>query len=137
MRIHYLPAAVLGFAGLLCAQTPVIAPGGVLNAASNDKSGQPVPAGALVSIYGTDLSAATAAADTVPLSTTLSNVKVTFNAIEAPLLLVTPGQINAQVPFEALAVGANTGTAQVVVTRNGVASAPLPVNVGVSAPGIF
>src|SRR5205823_5315496 len=86
---------------------------------------------------GTNLAAANAAADTVPLSTTLSNVNVTFNGVGAPLLLVTPGQINAQVPFEALAVGSNSGTAQVVVTRNGVASAPLPVNVGVSAPGIF
>jgi uncharacterized protein (TIGR03437 family) len=46
-------------------------------------------------------------------------------------------QINAQVPWEALAAGTNSGIAQVVVTRNGSASAPLPITVGSAAPGIF
>lgn len=124
------------------AQTPVIAPGGVLNGASFDKTGQPIPPGALVSIFGTDLSAATASADSVPLSTSLSNVTVTFNGIAAPMKDVVHSaangdQINAQVPWEALSAGATSGTAQVVVTRNGVASAPLPVTLGPAAPGIF
>lgn len=127
---------------LACAQNPVIATGGVLNGASFDKTGQPIPPGALVSIFGTNLAAASASADTVPLSTTLSNVNVSFNGIAAPLKDVVHGasggdQINAQVPWEALAAGSTSGTAQVIVTRNGVASAPLPVTLGVSAPGIF
>jgi uncharacterized protein (TIGR03437 family) len=123
------------------AQSPVIAPGGVLNGASFDKTGQPIPAGALVSIFGTDLSAATASADSVPLSTTLSNVSVTFNGIAAPMKDVVHGtggdQINAQVPWEVLPSGTGTANTQVVVTRNGVASAPLPITVGAAAPGIF
>jgi uncharacterized protein (TIGR03437 family) len=124
------------------AQTPVIAPGGVLNGASFDKTGQPIPAGALVSIFGTNLSAATASADSVPLSTTLSNVNVSFNGIAAPLKDVvhnaTSGdQINAQVPWEVLTSGTGTTSAQVIVTRNGVPSAPLPITVGAAAPGIF
>lgn len=131
------------FAGatMLFAQTPVIAPGGVLNGASFDKSGQPVPAGALVSIFGSNLAAASASADSVPLSTSLSNVTVTFNGVAAPLKDVvhaTGGdQINAQVPWEVLPAGTSSGTAQVIVTRNGVPSAPLPVTVGAAAPGIF
>ena len=128
------------FAGVLvaAAQTPVIASGGVLNGASFDKTGQPIPVGALISIFGTTLSAATASADSVPLSTTLSNVQVSFNGIAAPLKDVTPGQINAQLPWEVLPTGAGTaGNVQVVVTRNGVASAPLPITVGAAAPGIF
>jgi uncharacterized protein (TIGR03437 family) len=132
-----LSVSILGFVALACGQTPAIAPGGVLNGASFDKTGQPIPPGALVSIFGTDLSAATAAADTVPLSTSLSNVNVTFNGIAAPLLFVTPGQVNAQVPWEALAVGSSSGAAQVIVMRNGVPSAPLPVTLGPAAPGIF
>src|SRR5205823_3329615 len=75
----------LGCATLASAQNPVIAPGGVLNGASFDKTGQPIPAGALVSIFGTNLAAASASADTVPLSTTLSSVMVTFNGVSAPL----------------------------------------------------
>lgn len=131
------------FAGAMVAgaQTPVIAPGGVLNGASFDKTGQPIPAGALVSIFGTDLSAATASADTVPLSTSLSNVGVTFNGIAAPLKDVVHAaggdQINAQVPWEVLPSGTGTANTQVVVTRNGVASAPLAITVGAAAPGIF
>jgi len=120
------------------AQTPVIAPGGVLNGASFDKTGQPIPPGALVSIFGTDLAAASASADSVPLSTSLSNVTVTFNGVAAPLKDVVRSaangdQINAQVPWEVQP----SGTAQVVVTRNGVASAPLPISIGPAAPGIF
>ena len=67
------------------AQAPLVSPGGVLNAASQDKNGQPVAAGALVSIYGTDLVAATASADSIPLSTQLSGVTVTFDNIQAPM----------------------------------------------------
>jgi uncharacterized protein (TIGR03437 family) len=122
---------------IAAAQTPVVAPGGVLNGASFDKTGQPIPPGALVSIFGTDLAAASASADSVPLSTSLSNVTVTFNGVAAPLKDVVHSaggdQINAQVPWEVL----TTGTAQVVVNRNGVTSAPLPITMGVAAPGIF
>jgi uncharacterized protein (TIGR03437 family) len=142
MRIReWVAISFLSCAALASAQTPVIAPGGVLNGASFDKTGQPIPPGALVSIFGTDLSAASASADSVPLSTTLSGVTVTFNGIAAPLKDVVHGsggdQVNAQVPWEALAVGSSTGTAQVIVSRNGVASAPLPVTLGAAAPGIF
>jgi len=124
---------------LVHAQTPVIAPGGVLNGASFDKTGQPIPAGALISIFGTDLSAATASADSIPLGTTLSGVSVTFNGVPAPMLavVVAPSQVNAQVPWEVLPAGTQSGTAQVVVTRNGVASSPLAVSIGPAAPGIF
>ncbi len=133
---------VMGCAVMACAQTPVIAPGGVLNGASFDKTGQPIPPGSLISIFGTDLSAATASADSVPLSTSLSNVTVTFNGIAAPLKDVVHNaaggdQINAQVPWEVLPAGMSSGTAQVVVSRNGVDSAPLPITLGVAAPGIF
>src|SRR3954469_20779637 len=142
MRIReWVAVSFLGCAALASAQTPVIAPGGVLNGASFDKTGQPIPAGALVSIFGTDLSAATASADSVPLSTTLSNVGVTFNGIAAPLKDVVHAaggdQINAQVPWEVLPSGSGTANTQVVVTRNGVASAPLAITVGAAAPGIF
>jgi uncharacterized protein (TIGR03437 family) len=143
MRIReWVGLTFLGCAGIAFGQAPVIAPGGILNGASFDKTGQPIPPGALVSIFGTNLSAASASADSVPLSTTLSGVTVTFNGIPAPLKDVVHNaasgdQVNAQVPWEALTVGSSSGTAQVVVTRNGVASSPLPVTLGPSAPGIF
>ena len=128
------------------AQTPIIAPGGVLNGASFDKTGQPVAPGSLISIFGTDLGAATASAQSIPLSTNLSSVTVTFNGVNAALKDVVHSsangdQINAQVPWEMMGLippGTN-GSVQVpvVVTRNGVASAPMNVSVGTAAPGIF
>jgi uncharacterized protein (TIGR03437 family) len=138
--------ALILFSALACAafaQSPVVAPGGVLNGASFDKTaGAPVAPGALISIFGTDLSAASLSADTVPLSTSLSSVTVTFNGIAAPLKDVVHNaangdQINAQVPWEVLPAGTASGTAQVVVSRNGVTSAPMSVPLAASAPGIF
>ena len=126
--------------GVAFSQTPSIASGGVLNAASFDKTaGAPVAPGSLVSIFGTNLAGSMTLNDTVPLSTQLSNVSVTFNGIPAGLDGVFPGspdQINAEVPWDVLANGANSGTAQVVVTNNGATSNTMLVNVGV-APGIF
>jgi uncharacterized protein (TIGR03437 family) len=111
---------------------PSVAPGGVLNGASF-ATGQPVAPGSLVSIFGTGLASTNAAATTVPLSTSLGNVSVTFNNIKAPLNFVSSGQINAQLPFELT----GSSTAQVVVTNNGTASAPQSLQVASIAPGIF
>lgn len=112
-------------------QTPAVSAGGILNAASFDKTA-PIAPGSLVAIFGTDLAPGLALADSVPLSTSLASVSVSFNGVAAPLDFVSAGQINAQVPYET-----GTGTANVVVTRNGVASAPQPVNVNQVSPGVF
>jgi uncharacterized protein (TIGR03437 family) len=118
------------------AQTPVVAQGGVLNAASFAIN-QGVAPGSLVSIFGTNLASSLALADSIPLSTSLGNVTVRFNNIPAPLLFVNHDavngdQINAQLPYAVA-----SGNAQVTVTRGGSASAPANLNVVSAAPGIF
>ena len=115
------------------AQTPVVASGGVGNAANGIS---PVTPGSLVSIYGTGLATSTVAGDTIPLSNTINNVSVTMNGIPAPLLFVSSGQINAQVPWNVLSSG-SSGTASVIVSTNGTPSAPQSVPVGPFSPGIF
>jgi uncharacterized protein (TIGR03437 family) len=131
---------VLGSAGAAYSQTPVVAAGGILNAASNDKTGYVAP-GSLVSIYGTELAASLQQSGSIPLSNQLTGVSVTINNVTAPLQFVSTGQINAQVPWEMLPllppVSAGTIQVPVVVTRNGVASAPINVTVGPASPGIF
>jgi uncharacterized protein (TIGR03437 family) len=119
-------------------QTPVVAAGGVLNAASNDKAGQVAPGG-LISIFGTDLASSLSQSGSIPLSTSLSGVSVTINNIPVPLLFVSSGQINAQLPWQVLPVLApgSSGTATVIVTRNNVASAPVTLPVTLASPGIF
>src|SRR3954454_16034869 len=95
------------------AQIPAVTQGGVVNAASNTGTVAP---GQLVSIYGTNLAETLTKADTVPLSTELGDVSVTFNGISTPLLFVSASQINAQLPWNVLSSG-TTGTATVAVKR--------------------
>ena len=109
-----------------------IAPLGVLNAASFAPATNPVSPGELISIFGSNLAAATAGAETVPLATTLGNVSVAVNGVDAPLLVVTPNQINLQVPF-----GATGDEATIVVTNDGVASNTVQVPLARTSPGIF
>ncbi len=136
--MRLIPTALLTFAVVTCAaaQTPMVADGGVLNGASFAK-GQAVSPGELVSIFGTDLASSTAQADSVPLSTSLANVNVSFNGVAAPLLYVSPTQINAQMPWDVMPSGITAGTADVVVTRAGVKSAAQMVQVRASSPGVF
>ena len=133
MRSVCISVIALTMTGASWAQTPVVSSGGVSNAANGLS---PITPGSLVSIYGTELAAGLALSDTIPLSTTLNGVSVTFNGVQAPLQFVSTGQINAQLPWNVLSSG-TTGTASVVVTRNGAPSAAQTVQVGPFSPGIF
>ena len=139
MRISLFSAVVLGSAFSAFAQTPAVSAGGVVNGASFT-AGQVVAPGSLISIFGSNLGSGTAQADTVPLSTTLGGVSVSFNNVAAPLNLVVGGassQVNAQLPWNVLPAGTTSGTVNVVVTAGGVASAPVAVQVGPASPGVF
>ncbi len=71
---------------------------------SGGQSAATIGPGTIVSILGTNLSDSTAAApaNANPLPTELANTQVYFDGIQAPLLFVSPTQINAQVPWEVL-----------------------------------
>jgi uncharacterized protein (TIGR03437 family) len=114
---------------------PVVNAGGVVNAGSYTAQG--VAPGSIVSIFGTNLAAATASASTIPLPTTLGDVTtVTFNGIPAGLYFVSQTQINAQLPFDVLS-GQDSGTVAIVVTRGTGTSQPQNVTVTPASPGIF
>jgi uncharacterized protein (TIGR03437 family) len=141
----FISVFFLMFAGHLFAQAPAILPGGVLNGASFDKTGQPVAPGSLVSIFGNNLAFASQSASSVPLSTSLSSVTVTLNGSPIPLKDVVHldayDQINAQIPWGVLPVlppgSSQVTNATVIITRSGVPSAPFLMQVGTTAPGIF
>jgi uncharacterized protein (TIGR03437 family) len=76
-------------------------------------------------------------ANTGLLPAILAGVQVTFDSIPAPLAFVTSTQINAQVPFELLGPGQASISASVVVTVDGVSSAPAQVQIVQSSPGVF
>ena len=79
------------------------------------------------------LGAPQAQASGAPLPTSLAGVGVTVGGRPAPLLYVGPTQINFQVPYET----PFGGTADVVVTANGISTAAASVTVTPAAPGIF
>lgn len=130
MRTAALCALSVLHAAIAAAQVPLVEPGGVVDAASFKA---PVVPGSLVTIFGANLAAGTAPASTVPLPMTLGGVSVSFNGIAAPLLYVSPQQINAQLPWSVPTEGA----VNVVVTNGTTASAPQSVQVASFAPGLF
>jgi uncharacterized protein (TIGR03437 family) len=109
---------------------PSIQSSAALNAASFRN--QALAPGETVTLFGSNFALGRAAAPSAPLPTTLGQTRVTFNGISAPLFYLSPGQINAQVPFE---VGA--GVVSIQVTRGGSASAISTSQVSASSPGIF
>lgn len=121
-------------AGSLFAQVPVISTGGIVEGAGFAQ--RPVSAGNIVAIFGSNLATQLTVTDTVTLSTTLGNVSVTFNGVNAALQFVSPGQINAQIPWDVLPAGQN-GTVNAVVTSAGSSSAPAPVTIGQFGPGVY
>ena len=112
------------------AQAPQIGAGGVVNGASFAPGTTP---GAIVSVFGTNMAATTAQASVLPLSTNLGGTQLLINGIPAPLFYVSPGQINAQIPWEASA----SGNLSVQVLANGVPSNTVPVASGSFSPGLF
>jgi uncharacterized protein (TIGR03437 family) len=87
----------------------------VTNAASNQKGA--ISPGEVVSIYGGDFAGVQS---------------VLFNGLPAPLLYVTNAQVGAVVPY-----GLSTSNVQVVAQSAVATSAPLPVALAATAPGIF
>lgn len=117
------------------AAAPILPAGSIVNGANfraPTAPGGAVAPGTIVSIFGSNLAINTAVAPFVPLPTTLLNTTVTFNSIAAPLFFVSPGQINAQVPFNVA-----PGAVNVQVTSAGQTTAAQQVQVAAVSPGVF
>jgi uncharacterized protein (TIGR03437 family) len=117
------------------AQTPAINSGGVVNTAGAT-SVQAVAPGALVSIFGSNLSATMALSDSVPLSSKVGGVSVTIAGLPAPIQFVSPNQINVEVPW-GTPVSDSSGPAQLIVTSDSLGSASTTVTVVASAPSLY
>ena len=118
--------------------TPNIAPGGVVDAASSSSAMAP---GGLASLYGVNLSDATydttalfnSAVGAFPASTP-SGVSVVVDSVKAPLIYVSPSQVNFQVPWEA---HAGPAPVNVQVFRGSASSYMEPVSLSSTAPSAF
>jgi len=108
------------------AARPAIA--GVANGASFKPSFAP---GAVLSVFGSELSPVTASALSVPLPISASGVAALVNGIAAPLYFISPTQLNLQVPYEAA-----PGSAVLSINNNGQGTTQV-FQVAAAAPGIF
>jgi uncharacterized protein (TIGR03437 family) len=117
-------------------QAPQFTSASVVSAAS---FAQPVAPGALVSIFGTNLAAVTGSAPGQPLPIKLGGTSVTVNGVAAPLLFVSPTQIDLETPSATqICYGCSSfPTAAFVVTTAAGSSDSVPVPISLSAPAAF
>lgn len=103
----------------------------VLNAASYSALVSP---GCWVTIFGRNLARISATAAAVPLPTALGGVSVSVAGLAAPLLYVSPNQINALIPLET-AIPTNTVVPVAVTSPGG--SVTYDIRLTRNAPAIF
>jgi uncharacterized protein (TIGR03437 family) len=115
---------------LLAPQTPVLNAGGVVNAANFFSPN--ISPGALATLFGNSFASGNVAASGSTLPTVLGPVSVSVNGRNAPLLYVTPTQVNFQVPWETA-----VGNATIFVSVNGLMSNSVTAPVLTAAPGLF
>jgi len=123
-------APVMG--SLLSSLSPLLKPGGPVDAASYLGSA-PVAPGELISIFGSNFAIQPSSAPGTPLPSSLAGTAVLLGGVPLPLLYSSPGQINAQVPFE---LSVNTQH-QVLVSNGSLLSVPTQITVAPAQPGIF
>jgi uncharacterized protein (TIGR03437 family) len=92
---------------------------------------QPVAPGGLISVFGENMSPVNAATEDVPLPTALAESCMTANGAPVPVLFVSPGQVNAQLPFTA------EGSVTLVLRSPGGISDNFPITVQPAAPSVF
>jgi uncharacterized protein (TIGR03437 family) len=115
-------------------QVPEVTAGSVLNAASWSS---PVAAGELVAIFGSNLATGQQSA-APPLPLVLAGTSVAIDGVPAPILFVSPTQINVQVP-SSLTPPSNydVATAHVVVSTPAGSSSPAALSLTSTFPGLF
>jgi uncharacterized protein (TIGR03437 family) len=100
-----------------------------INSAADGRS--PVAPGGLISLFGSQLSPTNLATSQIPLPTALASSCLTVNGEPMPLIFVSPSQINAQMPLEAV------GAVTVVVHTPGGVSDNFNLTVLPTAPAVF
>ncbi|MGA3019067.1 MAG: hypothetical protein ABSF62_18240 [Bryobacteraceae bacterium] len=75
------------------------APPAISSVVSAADGSAPVAAGGLISVYGSQMSPVNIATSQIPLPTALGESCLVVNGTPIPLLFVSSGQINAQLPF--------------------------------------
>ncbi len=126
------PTATSQIAGAVVPNAvPVLTPNGTLHS-FDPLIGAALAPGTIVAIYGQNLAAMMAQPTTIPLPSTFNGTSVIVGGMQAPLYFVSPGQVNAQIPFE-LQPG---NQYQVIISANGALTTPQPIQLSSATPGL-
>ncbi len=120
-----------GFTVLPWSYAASVAPPQIAAVVSAADSKSPAAPGGLITLYGSNLSPTNLATSQIPVPTALANSCITVNGQPIPLIFVSPTQINAQMPFQA--VGAET----IQVHTPGGTSDNFNLTVQPTAPAVF
>ncbi|HYL77458.1 MAG TPA: hypothetical protein VEU96_24805 [Bryobacteraceae bacterium] len=129
---HLSGSATLSGALNGSANPPLIGAGGIISASSFAPQ-MPGAPGAMISIFGSQLSSGTAQAPSLPLGTQLAGTTLTVAGLSMPLLYSSSGQVNALLPF---GVPVNTPV-QVIATNGSQISVPEEIQIATAQPGVF
>jgi uncharacterized protein (TIGR03437 family) len=108
-----------------------IAPPQITAVVSGADFKSPAAPGGLITAFGTSLSPTNAATSEIPLPTALASSCMTVNGQPIPLIFVSPTQVNAQMPFQAI------GDVVVVVHTPAGVSPNFNMVVQPTAPAVF
>jgi uncharacterized protein (TIGR03437 family) len=125
------PGSVKTIGTITANAVPTLARDGVIHNL-NPKVGGALAPGTIVQIFGSNMSSGQEVPAELPLPAEVHGSSVLIGGFEAPLYFVSPGQINAQVPYE-LASGRKY---QVIVAANGALTIPESIRLDAAQPGI-
>jgi uncharacterized protein (TIGR03437 family) len=108
-----------------------VAPPSISSVVSAADGSSPVAPGGLISIFGAQLNPTNLATTQIPVPTALGKSCVTVNGQPMPLIFVSPSQINAQMPFQAI------GDTVVIVHTPGGVSNNYNLTIQPTAPAVF
>lgn len=115
--------------------TPAFMRASIVNAASFWSG--PVSPGEIITLFGTNFGPQKLVQATLDqnglISNVLSDTRVLFDGVPAPLIYVVQGQVSAVVPYAV----ATSGTSKLQVEYKGVVSSPIDVPLAASAPALF
>jgi uncharacterized protein (TIGR03437 family) len=79
-----------------------VAPPNITSVVNAGDGGSDIAPGGLISVFGTQLSPVNMVSSEIPLPTALANSCLSVDGQPVPILFVSPNQVNAQMPFQAI-----------------------------------
>jgi uncharacterized protein (TIGR03437 family) len=126
-------AATAQISGQVAPNTaPVLAPNATGDV-FDPQVGNGLGPGNIVQIYGAGLAGQTITPAVLPLPVVAGGTSVLIGGVQAPLFYVSPGQINAQIPFTL----APNQQYQVIVSANGALTTPQPLQLNSGVPSVL